>query len=70
MLIILIKNNQVVQGNLQELKLTFEPGEPGSGYEFINKIKGGNIPTEYIPGVQKGLDSSTTKWSNGWFPMY
>ena len=35
--------------------MIFEPGEPGSGYEFINKIKGGNIPTEYIPGVQKGL---------------
>jgi elongation factor G len=42
-------------GQFARVKITFTPGEPGSGYEFINKIKGGNIPTEYIPGVQKGL---------------
>jgi len=42
-------------GQYARVKITFEPGKPGSGYEFINKIKGGNIPTEYIPGVQKGL---------------
>jgi elongation factor G len=42
-------------GQFARVKITFEPGEPGSGYEFVNKIKGGNIPTEYIPGVQKGL---------------
>ena len=42
-------------GQFARIKITFEPGEPGSGYEFVNKIKGGNIPTEYIPGVQKGL---------------
>ena len=42
-------------GQFARVKITFEPGEPGSGYEFINKIKGGNIPTEYIPGVKKGL---------------
>ena len=42
-------------GQFARVKITFEPGEPGSGYEFINKIKGGNIPTEFIPGVQKGL---------------
>ena len=42
-------------GQFARVKMTFEPGEAGSGYEFVNKIKGGNIPTEYIPGVQKGL---------------
>jgi elongation factor G len=42
-------------GQFARLKIKFEPGEPGSGYEFINKIKGGNIPTELIPGVEKGL---------------
>ncbi|MBT4950668.1 MAG: elongation factor G, partial [Pelagibacteraceae bacterium] len=42
-------------GQFARVKITFEPGESGSGYEFVNKIKGGNIPTEYIPGVQKGL---------------
>ncbi len=42
-------------GQFARVKIKFEPGEPGSGYEFVNKIKGGNIPTEFIPGVQKGL---------------
>ena len=42
-------------GQFARVKISFAPGEPGSGYEFINKIKGGNIPTDYIPGVQKGL---------------
>ena len=42
-------------GQFARVKMIFEPGEPGSGYEFVNKIKGGNIPSEYIPGVQKGL---------------
>jgi len=42
-------------GQFARVKIKFEPGEPGSGYEFVNKIKGGNIPTELIPGVEKGL---------------
>jgi len=42
-------------GQFARVKIKFEPGEAGSGYEFINKIKGGNIPTELIPGVEKGL---------------
>tara|TARA_B100000809_G_scaffold105614_1_gene104125 strand:- start:816 stop:2894 length:2079 start_codon:yes stop_codon:yes gene_type:complete len=42
-------------GQFARVKISFDPGEPGSGYEFINKIKGGNIPTDYIPGVKKGL---------------
>ena len=42
-------------GQFARVKISFDPGAPGSGYEFINKIKGGNIPTDYIPGVKKGL---------------
>ena len=42
-------------GQFARVKIKFEPGEPGSGYQFINQIKGGNIPTEHIPGVEKGL---------------
>ncbi|MDC2992168.1 elongation factor G [Pelagibacteraceae bacterium] len=42
-------------GQFARVKIKFEPGEPGSGYEFVNQIKGGNIPTEHIPGVEKGL---------------
>ena len=42
-------------GQFARVKIKFEPGKPGSGYEFVNQIKGGNIPTEHIPGVEKGL---------------
>ncbi len=42
-------------GQFARVKIKFEPAEPGSGYQFINQIKGGNIPTEHIPGVEKGL---------------
>ncbi|MDC0045074.1 elongation factor G, partial [Pelagibacteraceae bacterium] len=42
-------------GQFARVKIKFEPGEPGSGYSFVNQIKGGNIPTEHIPGVEKGL---------------
>ena len=38
------------------MKIDFEPGEPGSGFEFENKIVGGAVPKEYIPGVEKGLN--------------
>ena len=42
-------------GQFARVKIKFEPGEAGSGYQFINQIKGGNIPTEHVPGVEKGL---------------
>jgi len=42
-------------GQYAQVKIEFEPLEPGSGYEFVNKIVGGTIPKEYIPGVEKGL---------------
>ncbi len=42
-------------GQFARVKITFEPLEPGSGYEFESKIFGGSIPKEYIPGVSKGL---------------
>ena len=42
-------------GQFARVKIKFEPGEAGSGYQFVNQIKGGNIPTEHIPGVEKGL---------------
>ena len=42
-------------GQYAQVKIEFEPVEPGEGYSFDNKIVGGAIPKEYIPGVEKGL---------------
>jgi elongation factor G len=42
-------------GQFAEVKIVFEPGEPGSGFIFENKVVGGNVPKEYVPGVEKGL---------------
>ena len=44
-------------GQFARVMLTFEPGEPGSGFVFENSIVGGAVPKEYIPGVEKGLNS-------------
>lgn len=46
------------RGNYGHVWLIVEPNEAGKGFEFIDKIKGGRIPKEYIPSVQKGLINS------------
>lgn len=42
-------------GQFARVKMVISPGERGDGIEFIDEIKGGNIPREYIPGVEKGI---------------
>ena len=44
-------------GQFARVKITVEPNEPGKGFEFDSKIIGGSVPKEYIPGVEKGLNS-------------
>jgi elongation factor G len=44
-------------GQFAEVSIVVEPNEPGAGYEFESKIVGGAVPKEYIPGVEKGLNS-------------
>ncbi len=47
------------RGKFADIVFTLEPGEEGKpGLEFINLIKGGNIPKEYIPSVEKGFKDS------------
>ena len=45
-------------GQFARVKMVVKKGDPGCGLEFINKVVGGNIPKEYIPGVQKGIESA------------
>ncbi|CAA6802771.1 MAG: Translation elongation factor G [uncultured Campylobacterales bacterium] len=46
------------RGQFGHVFLKIEPTEAGSGYEFINAIKGGSIPKEYIPAVDKGVQEA------------
>ncbi|GAK32771.1 elongation factor G [alpha proteobacterium Q-1] len=42
-------------GQFARIKIVVSPGERGDGLEFSDEIKGGNVPREYIPGVEKGI---------------
>lgn len=42
-------------GQFARIKFTIEPNETGAGFEFDSKVVGGNVPKEYIPGVEKGV---------------
>src|ERR1700690_744810 len=44
-------------GQFAEVSIVVEPNEPGAGYVFESKVVGGAVPKEYIPGVEKGLNS-------------
>jgi len=56
-------------GQFARIKIIFEPGEAGSGYVFESKIVGGNVPKEYIPGVEKGVGSVMSSGPVAGFPM-
>ena len=45
-------------GQFARVKIKFEPTEDHTGFEFVNTVVGGNVPKEYIPGVEKGLRSA------------
>ena len=44
-------------GQFARVKFIVEPNEAGKGFEFESKVVGGSVPREYIPGVEKGLNS-------------
>ncbi|MEA4961092.1 elongation factor G [Lutispora sp.] len=46
------------KGQYGHVWLELEPKEPGTGFEFVNKIVGGVIPKEYIPAVQAGVEDA------------
>jgi len=56
-------------GQFARVKMTISPMEAGGGYEFTNKIVGGSIPKEYIPGVEKGIESVRENGVLAGFPM-
>ncbi|NEX93570.1 elongation factor G [Caulobacter sp. 17J65-9] len=56
-------------GQFARVKLVFEPGEPGSGFAFESTIVGGSVPKEYVPGVQKGIESAKDNGLLAGFPL-
>jgi len=56
-------------GQFGRVKVTVVPGERGSGFQFFDEIKGGNIPREYIPSVEKGFRETAETGSLIGFPI-
>jgi elongation factor G len=56
-------------GQFGRVKFTVEPGERGSGIIFKDEVKGGNIPKEYIPSVEKGMRETAATGSLIGFPI-
>ncbi len=56
-------------GQFARVKLVAEPGERGSGFVFNDEIKGGNIPKEYIPSVEKGMREQAESGALIGFPI-
>ena len=56
-------------GQFARLKIKVEPLPSGSGFEFENKVRGGAVPREYVPGVKKGLRSAMEAGIMTGFPV-
>ena len=56
-------------GQFARLKIKIEPLPSGSGYVFEDKVRGGNIPKDYIPGVKKGLEGAMSAGIMSGFPV-
>ncbi len=48
--------------------ITVEPA-PGEGFDFVNKIRGGSVPTEYIPAVEKGVEEAMDNGPRAGYPL-
>lgn len=57
------------KGQYGHVKLRIEPKERGTGFEFLNEIKGGVIPREYIPAVEKGIKEAMEKGVVAGYPL-
>src|SRR5215470_17287553 len=56
-------------GQYAKIKIVVEPLPPGQGFVFENKVVGGSVPKEYIPGVEKGLESMLGSGVLAGFPV-
>jgi elongation factor G len=64
-----LKRQTQTSGRFAVVRLAVEPTEPGAGYQFESKIVGGAVPKQYIPGVEKGIESVLTSGVVAGFPV-
>ena len=57
------------RGQYGDVWITLEPQQPGAGFEFVDAIKGGSIPREYIPAVEKGIKEATENGPLAGYPV-
>ncbi len=57
------------KGQYGHVVLKIEPNEPGKGFEFVDAIKGGTVPREYIPAVEKGVNEALTQGVLAGYPV-
>jgi elongation factor G len=57
------------KGQYGHVVFTLEPQEAGKGFEFVDEIKGGVVPREYIPAVQKGVEEALTAGVLAGYPV-
>jgi len=57
------------RGQYGDVWIKVEPQQPGSGFEFVDAVKGGSIPREYIPAVEKGVREATENGALAGYPM-
>jgi elongation factor G len=57
------------RGQYGDVWIKLEPQQPGTGFEFVDAIKGGSIPREYIPAVEKGVKEATENGALAGYPI-
>ena len=57
------------RGQYGDVWITVEPQQPGGGFEFVDAVKGGSIPREYISAVEKGVKEATENGALAGYPV-
>ena len=57
------------RGQYGDVWIKLEPQKPGAGFEFVDAVKGGSIPREYIPAVEKGVREATENGALAGYPV-
>jgi len=67
--VVKLKRQTGGSGMFAEVKIHLHPGAPGTGFVFVDKVKGGNVPREYIPAVEKGMRNAMESGVLAGYPL-